>query len=242
MGPAQAGQLVFGGGVLHPGPKSVLVGATPSGSSPKLPFPVQSVQVDGAAEFRRDFEMECLQSLPMEDQTQSCAERDHPLRFFAGFCLNPPVSGFWKQAQQRCEGQFRGSGQFGIVLAAPRAGKQPTECIMEEEMKQRLTRRDIWVRAIFMVIFVIAYSIAELILAVVVLAQFFIVLFTGQANRNLLLFGSNLSAYVFQVFRFQTFNSETQPFPFADWPREKMGENVWLDQAPPAKDAKPSDS
>ena len=113
---------------------------------------------------------------------------------------------------------------------------------MEEEMKQRLTRRDIWVRAIFMVIFVIAYSIAELILAVVVLAQFFIVLFTGQANRNLLQFGSNLSAYVFQVFRFQTFNSETQPFPFADWPREEVGENVWLHQAPPpAEDIKPGD-
>ena len=110
---------------------------------------------------------------------------------------------------------------------------------MEEEIKQRLTRRDIWVRAIFMVIFVIAYSIAELLLTLVALAQFFIVLFTGQANRNLLQFGSNLSAYMYQLFRFLTFNSETQPFPFADWPREELGENVWLQAPPPAEEAKP---
>ena len=110
---------------------------------------------------------------------------------------------------------------------------------MEEEMKQRLTRRDIWVRAIFMVIFVIAYSIAELLLTLVALVQFFIVLFTGQANRNLLQFGSNLSTYMYQLFRFLTFNSEPQPFPFADWPREELGDNVWLQAPPPVEDAKP---
>ena len=57
--------------------------------------------------------------------------------------------------------------------------------------------------------------------------QFFIVLFTGGANEQLLRFGNNLSAYVYRILRFQTFNTESQPFPFADWPDEAVADNPW---------------
>ena len=46
--------------------------------------------------------------------------------------------------------------------------------------------------------------------------------------------GKNLSAYVYQIFQFQTFNSETRPFPFADWPDEDLPDNVWRDDGPGA--------
>jgi hypothetical protein len=110
---------------------------------------------------------------------------------------------------------------------------------MQDDMKQRLTRRDVWVRALYMVFFFIAYSIAELLLGVVVLLQFVIVLLTGSANENLLRLGNNLTRYIYQVFRFQTFNTEEQAFPFSDWPDEPVADNVWLKGAEPASVADP---
>jgi hypothetical protein len=119
---------------------------------------------------------------------------------------------------------------------------------MEDGMKGRLTRRSIWVRFLYMLAFMIAYSIAEIVLGIVVLLQFVIVLITGSANENLLRLGNNLSAFVYQVFRFLTFNTEEHAFPFADWPDEAINEdNVWtqpeaewVDENPEAADASES--
>ncbi|MDE0063190.1 MAG: DUF4389 domain-containing protein [Gammaproteobacteria bacterium] len=107
---------------------------------------------------------------------------------------------------------------------------------MDEQIKERLTRRAVWVRALFMVFFAIAYAVAELVVWAVVVVQFFIVLFTGRANEKLLQFGNNLSAYVWRVFRYQTFNTESQPFPFDDWPEEKVGDNPWMEEPELAED------
>jgi len=100
---------------------------------------------------------------------------------------------------------------------------------MEEEIKQRLSNRNVWMRGLYMLLFLIAYSVAELVIGVVAIFQFVVVLFTGRANKNALELGNNLSTYVYQVFRFQTFNTETKPYPFSDWPREAVEENVWID-------------
>ncbi len=106
---------------------------------------------------------------------------------------------------------------------------------MDEEIKQRLTSRDIWVRALYMVLFGIAYSIAELVIVLLVIAQFLIIMFMGHANENLLKLGTNLSTYVYQVFQFQTFNTETRPFPFADWPNEEFGGSHWTEDETPVQ-------
>ena len=63
---------------------------------------------------------------------------------------------------------------------------------------------------------------------VVVVVQFLLVLFTGRVNWRLLQFGNNLSAYFYALLRFQTFNTEVRPFPFADWPNETVeDDNPW---------------
>ena len=99
---------------------------------------------------------------------------------------------------------------------------------MEKQMKDRLTSRDVWVRALYMVFFVVAYGVAELVLSLVVLFQFGTILITGSANEPLLRFGHNLSQYVYQILQFQTFNTEDKAFPFSDWPDEAPGDNRWL--------------
>jgi hypothetical protein len=103
---------------------------------------------------------------------------------------------------------------------------------MEEVMKQRLTSRNLWTRALYMLFFVLAYGIAEAVVTVVVIVQFFFALISGRANENLLVFGNNLSTYVRQILQFQTFNSEYLAYPFGDWPDEGLGSDVWLEEAP----------
>jgi hypothetical protein len=97
---------------------------------------------------------------------------------------------------------------------------------MDQEIKQRLTRRDIWVRALFMVFFLLAYSVAEAVVVLLVLFQFVTILLTGHANQNALRLGYNLSTYVYQVLQFQTFNTESRPFPFSDWPDEAREDDL----------------
>lgn len=99
---------------------------------------------------------------------------------------------------------------------------------MDEAMKDRLTRSEIWMRGLYMLLFVLVYSLAELVIAALVVVQFVIVLFTGRGNENLVRLGNNLSMYVYQIFRFQTFNSEDRPYPFGPWPDEPVGDNPWL--------------
>jgi hypothetical protein len=114
------------------------------------------------------------------------------------------------------------------------------EAAMDEALKDRLTSRDLWMRALFMILFVIAYSIAEILITVTVIVQFLIILFTGSANELLIRFGNNLSTYVYQIIRFETFNTEERPFPFMDWPDEPLGENRWLPDPDPGTPAEPA--
>ncbi|MBV1905471.1 MAG: DUF4389 domain-containing protein [Pseudomonadales bacterium] len=101
---------------------------------------------------------------------------------------------------------------------------------MEREMKDRLNNPSLWKRALFMLIFALIRVIAEGIVSIVALFQFVTLLLTGQANSALIKFGNNLSAYIYQVAQFLTFNSETHPFPLSDWPcQEPETGNCWLD-------------
>jgi hypothetical protein len=89
---------------------------------------------------------------------------------------------------------------------------------MEPSLKENLSNTTTWGRALFMILFAIIYSIAEMVITAVVVIQFFIVLFSGQTNERLLRFGKELSRFIYQVFVYLTYNSEEKPFPFADWP------------------------
>lgn len=75
-----------------------------------------------------------------------------------------------------------------------------------------------WLRGLFMLLFVLIYSVTEVIVFVVVVLQFLFVLFTGNQNIRLRDFGEGLSIFVYQIMSYWTYNSEERPFPFAQWP------------------------
>lgn len=89
---------------------------------------------------------------------------------------------------------------------------------MEPSLRQHLTAGATWRRGVFMLVFVVIYSLAELLVAAVAVFQFLAVLFTGRPHARLEPFARSLSLYVFQVVQFFTFGREEKPFPFSPWP------------------------
>ncbi len=100
---------------------------------------------------------------------------------------------------------------------------------MKEEIRENLIDEGIWIRGVFMILFLIAYNIAEVLILIAALFQFVAVLFTGRINKAVLRLGNNLSLFAFEVFQYLTFNTNIRPFPFSPWPDEESGADLWRD-------------
>ncbi|MDX8387881.1 MAG: DUF4389 domain-containing protein [Ghiorsea sp.] len=96
-----------------------------------------------------------------------------------------------------------------------------TEKVKAGDIKTNVTDSSVWKRLLFMLLFTVLYSAAEVVLAVVVIYQFLSLLITGNKNAKVLSFGAQISKYAYQIFGYLTFNSEEQPFPIGDWPNDK---------------------
>ena len=101
--------------------------------------------------------------------------------------------------------------------------EQNTPTSANPKKNPHLRERATWMRMLYMLLFVIAYGIAEFILTGVVILQIILRLFTGKINERLRQFGSDMSQYVYDMLRFLTFNSEEMPFPLSNW---KSGEKA----------------
>ena len=84
-------------------------------------------------------------------------------------------------------------------------------------------RKAVWIRGLFMLLFIIVQHVAEWLLVAVAVFQFLCVLITGKQNTQLAGFGDGMSRFVYQIARFLTFGTEDKPFPFADWPGAAPG-------------------
>jgi hypothetical protein len=81
---------------------------------------------------------------------------------------------------------------------------------IEEHIKSRST----WLRLLFMVVFYVLATVTSAVLSVVVVLGFFWVLFTGEKNSQLQQAGQVIAAYLYEIIRYLTFNTEDKPFPF----------------------------
>lgn len=105
-------------------------------------------------------------------------------------------------------------------------------------LKDRLKDENFWLRLPFMLLFFIAWRLTELALLGVILVQLCFRLLAGKPQPQLQQLGSQLSVYIYQVFRYLTFNSETKPFPFSEWPETEAADaNPYHPQVPADTDA-----
>ncbi|NOQ68946.1 MAG: DUF4389 domain-containing protein [Gammaproteobacteria bacterium] len=95
---------------------------------------------------------------------------------------------------------------------------------MSNEIKENLKQQSTWIRGLYMLMFALFYSIAEIVLFAVVLVQFFFKLFTGQTNPRLRMLGQSIATYIYQIIQFLTFNSDYHSYPFGPWPKGEPSE------------------
>lgn len=91
---------------------------------------------------------------------------------------------------------------------------------MSDDLKENITDTNIWLRLLFMLLFAVIFGATRLVLVTVIAIQFLWVLFSGSKNLPLLSFGSQLSTFIYQIYRYLSFNTEKRPFPFDTWPSD----------------------
>ena len=81
-----------------------------------------------------------------------------------------------------------------------------------------LYKRNIWMRALMMIVMAMAFQLAATLLGLIAVVQFVLALVTDAPNERLSHFGKGLGQYLHQIADFVTFGTESVPFPFSDWP------------------------
>lgn len=89
---------------------------------------------------------------------------------------------------------------------------------MQEEIKQRLQKKEIWQHGLYILFFMFIYGFSNFLIINIVLFQYATLILTGSTNVLLLGFSQNLSTYIRQIIVFLSFNSDQRPFPFSAWP------------------------
>ena len=81
-----------------------------------------------------------------------------------------------------------------------------------------VSRRNIWIRGLFMLLMALAYQLTGTVVCIVTVIHFLIMLMNDTPNARLVSFGRSMGRYLQQIVNFLSFASEEIPFPFSDWP------------------------
>ncbi|WP_163834503.1 DUF4389 domain-containing protein [Spartinivicinus ruber] len=96
---------------------------------------------------------------------------------------------------------------------------------MDQSIKQNIKSDSQWLRLLFIVLYGIAYQVAELVVLFIVIIQVLFALFTGAPNQKLTQFVGGVNQFIFQILQFVTYKTDEKPFPFQDWPESSAALN-----------------
>lgn len=85
-------------------------------------------------------------------------------------------------------------------------------------VKQESDSKNTWMRGLFMLVFIVLFAVAETLLSLLAVIQFFWLLFTKKPNPSLRKFGVSLGNWTLEVADFQSCATEDKPFPWKAWP------------------------
>ncbi len=102
---------------------------------------------------------------------------------------------------------------------------------MSGEVKENIKQQSTWMRGLYMLLFAIFYSIAEIVMFATVVFQFLLKLFTGETNPRLSKLGQSIATYIYQIIQYLTFNSDYEVYPFGAWPKGEPSELKKLEQS-----------
>lgn len=82
----------------------------------------------------------------------------------------------------------------------------------------KVSRKDIGIRLILAILFLIVFEILKLVVQVTVLFQFGYLLITRRYSSPLRTFSNRVATYAYQIIRYVTLNDNSRPFPFREFP------------------------
>jgi hypothetical protein len=82
----------------------------------------------------------------------------------------------------------------------------------------RPATRDVWMRGLFMLLFMIGFAMGQWLLNLLALVQFLWLMFAREPNQPIAHFGSSLSLWLAEIGRFLTCATDNRPFPWRHWP------------------------
>jgi hypothetical protein len=86
-------------------------------------------------------------------------------------------------------------------------------------MEETYPVKDRLIKGLNVLLFLFAFAVCRFLLYIIVLVQFLFDLISGEPNNRLCQFSSEFKDYIAEVVAFVTYQSDTKPFPFSDWPK-----------------------
>lgn len=90
----------------------------------------------------------------------------------------------------------------------------------EKEQKPAVSGKQIGIRLLYTILFLVILGIVMVIIKVVVVFQFIYFFSTRVPNESVRKFSNKISTYGYRLFRYITLNESQRPFPFSDFPPE----------------------
>ena len=82
----------------------------------------------------------------------------------------------------------------------------------------RPSSSDVWMRGLFMLLFMIGFAIGQWLLNLLAVVQFVWLLAAREPNHFIASFGNALSIWLAEIGRFLTCATDDKPFPWRRWP------------------------
>ncbi|MFO8083704.1 MAG: DUF4389 domain-containing protein [Desulfobacterales bacterium] len=88
------------------------------------------------------------------------------------------------------------------------------------QLPYETNRKQIAIRFLFTVLFLIVFEIIKTIIQVTVLFQYVYLFITKKHNEPVRHFSNKVTTYAYKVLRYLTLNENLKPFPFTEFPKE----------------------
>ena len=96
----------------------------------------------------------------------------------------------------------------------------PDPQIQTEKEQSVVSGKQISIRLLYTILFLVILGIVIVIVKVAVIFQFIYFFSTRKPNESVRQFSNKISTYGYRIFRYITLNESQRPFPFTDLPPE----------------------
>lgn len=91
---------------------------------------------------------------------------------------------------------------------------------MNEQPEVTLTRKQVGIRFLYTLLYLLIFCFLKFLVAVTTLFQFILLFTTLKYSEPVRTFANKVVTYAYHVWRYVTLNTSRRPFPFAEFPPE----------------------